>query len=419
MYLFRSPDGGKTIERSAPLATPSTIEGQTVVLSDGTVVHAFFGVEGDLADKVCVTTSRDGGRTLSPVQIVGGSGKSHDAGSSHPLPYSHPFPMLAVDRSAGPFRDRVYVVWTESSSGRFQKWLTYSTDAHATQWVRAHVVDDAAAFDAEQPWNGPNDANPAVAVNGAGVVGVFWADRRHTRGKGYWPRFMASLDGGVTWTKSVPVGDHADSLVVTQPIYPDVIDDNFVVPVRERPLLLHITPQPVLFDEPGDHWGLAADAQGVFHTVWTDDRTGVPQVRTAPITVTGKIRQLRNVTDDVRVALVGRGYDPTNQRAYVDVQVTNTSDHPMAGTLVLKSLDPGEFVSVNKPPRDGDLIVANADNGWPGPGAYWELHAAGSGAALRPGASTVVRRLEFHSRTREVRRGDDLGLGVYAIVDGS
>jgi hypothetical protein len=35
----------------------------------------------------------------------------------------------------------------------------------------------------------------------------------------------------------------------------------------------------------GDTAGLAADAAGVFHPVWVDNHTGVPQVWTSAITV--------------------------------------------------------------------------------------------------------------------------------------
>src|SRR5205807_1808861 len=37
----------------------------------------------------------------------------------------------------------------------------------------------------------------------------------------------------------------------------------------------------------GDTAGLTADADGVFHPVWVDNRTGVPQLWTAPVTVAG------------------------------------------------------------------------------------------------------------------------------------
>src|SRR5436189_299191 len=38
----------------------------------------------------------------------------------------------------------------------------------------------------------------------------------------------------------------------------------------------------------GDYAGLAADAGGVFHAFWVDNRTGYSQIWTAPLTVPGR-----------------------------------------------------------------------------------------------------------------------------------
>jgi hypothetical protein len=42
----------------------------------------------------------------------------------------------------------------------------------------------------------------------------------------------------------------------------------------------------------GDTAGLVADADGVFHALWIDNRTGVHQVWTATIAVRGVVRPL-------------------------------------------------------------------------------------------------------------------------------
>jgi len=39
--------------------------------------------------------------------------------------------------------------------------------------------------------------------------------------------------------------------------------------------------------QPGHTAGLAADANGIFHPLWIDGRTGINQVFTADVTVTG------------------------------------------------------------------------------------------------------------------------------------
>ena len=104
-----------------------------------------------------------------------------------------------------------------------------------------------------------------IAVNGAGVVGVLWYDRREfPAAEGYRPRFAASLDGGASWSPSVAVSTAPNARAAQQG--PDYLPNG------------------------GDTAGLAAAADGRFHALWIDNRTGVQQVWTAAITVTARGR---------------------------------------------------------------------------------------------------------------------------------
>jgi hypothetical protein len=100
-----------------------------------------------------------------------------------------------------------------------------------------------------------------ISVNRDGVVGVMWYDRRdYPDNSGYVPRFAASLDGGVTFTSSV--------LLSTAP--------NALAAQKGADFLAN----------GGDTAGLVAAADGRFHALWIDNRTGVQQVWTTPISVT-------------------------------------------------------------------------------------------------------------------------------------
>jgi hypothetical protein len=100
---------------------------------------------------------------------------------------------------------------------------------------------------------------PMLAVNKNGVVGICWYDRRdNSDNLGYWVRFSASLDGGASWIPSARVSTHAN-----------------VVNPSERDNHFH----------GGDTAGLAADADGVFHPLWIDNRTGVHQMWTTTVKV--------------------------------------------------------------------------------------------------------------------------------------
>jgi hypothetical protein len=88
-----------------------------------------------------------------------------------------------------------------------------------------------------------------------------WYDRRESpNGMDYVARFAASLDGGETWTPSVRVAAAANASGQARS-------------------------GARFFQNGGDTAGLAAAADGRFHALWIDNRTGVEQAWTAPITV--------------------------------------------------------------------------------------------------------------------------------------
>jgi hypothetical protein len=99
---------------------------------------------------------------------------------------------------------------------------------------------------------------PTVAVNKDGIVGVLWYDRRDSDDNlSYYARFSASTDGGATWLPSVRVSES-----------PNTAKGKSGSGVTG-----------------GDTAGLAASADGIFHALWIDNRTGVQQVWTSAITV--------------------------------------------------------------------------------------------------------------------------------------
>jgi hypothetical protein len=111
------------------------------------------------------------------------------------------------------------------------------------------------------PADTTDDFVPTLEVNRDGIVGLLWYDRRdNPDNRGYYARFTASRDGGVTWLPSVRVS--ASPFVAGA-----------------------VAAKSAFAANGGDTAGLTATADGVFHPVWIDDRTGVPQVYTATVTV--------------------------------------------------------------------------------------------------------------------------------------
>ena len=162
---------------------------------------------------------------------------------------------LAVDRSTGPFRGRLYAAWPDARyGGRTQILLSHSDDTGHT-WSAARVVSDGP----DTLGFGPNNFMPMVAVSRTGAVGLSWYDRRDSSDSlSYVARFRASRDGGDSWLPSVQVSRE---------------------PNRLKPTDRHLNG--------GDTSGLAVDADGRFHLVWIDNRTGVAQAWTASVEVAG------------------------------------------------------------------------------------------------------------------------------------
>jgi hypothetical protein len=272
LVVYTSADGGRTFEQTivregTGAGTPKFVPANGVVtrggafialvaMLDATKLNMFKGRSDaasapDLDGVLGVVRSTDGGRTLEPTASVA------DVYYDWRVPQLS-MAGLAVDRSGGPFDGRLYAVWPDARfDRRTQVFLASSTDGGRT-WTAPRVVSDEGR--ALGPNHRPNNFMPTIAVNRNGVVAVSWYDRRDNPDNlGYWPRLSASLDGGVTWLPSVRVSTAANL----------VSDD-----------------KETRFNS-GDTAGLAADAGGVFHPVWIDNRTGTHQMWTASVSVQG------------------------------------------------------------------------------------------------------------------------------------
>jgi photosystem II stability/assembly factor-like uncharacterized protein len=364
LTLFRSMDGFATfsgpVKRAALGKTYVLGMGNSVVLSDGTVVSLF----GDLKDYwqpegrgevkesrrgspnavLKVVRSEDGGETLEVGSTVSDWYMDRDRSQG-----SH-IPALAVDPGSAAFKDRLYAVWSDGRSGRLEVLLSYSADLGRT-WSRPVVVnDDRPASDPAA--NGPDAITPVVAVSKAGVVGVAWADRRdHPDNLGWYKRFSASLDGGETFLPSVRVSSAPNAygekdqwpLAVSAsgggtPLRPGVPR-----PSKPTPLTFRVGVHFFNFSE-GHTGGLAVDAKGVFHPVWVDNRTGVMQMWTAPVTVAGQatkngsteLASLAEVTGNLAVEFTEAFFDRAASTASVRVRLKNTSNESVRGPIKVR-----------------------------------------------------------------------------------
>jgi hypothetical protein len=401
--LFRSTDGAKTF--LPPQRLPSDADhmsfgtGNGVVLSDGTyaVVLEEWADRKNLDNddfkkplgKVKLVRSKDGGKTFEKAVAVA---DWHGCRGWTPG-----IAMVAADASNGPFRDKLYVTWPDRRSGRCEIVVASSSDKGDTWSAPITINDDQSP---EQKKLGRDHLLPAVAVSPSGVVGVSWSDRRDAAdpGRQWTARFAASLDGGETFTPSVALSPPETATVKSDymPIMAYSMGGGHHRPkARGGDIRLEIGPQWIDYLSAADTAGMAAGADGAFHPLWVDSRTGVPQLFTASVRVEGEARPngsaelsaLKDLTQSLAVDFANTDYDPKTHTVSLDASLTNTSDKPIAAPLKLRVISLSSSVAV--------ASILDASNGLAGAGAVWDFSGELPGGRLAPGATSRAKKLRF------------------------
>jgi hypothetical protein len=265
-----SSDGGKTLREPQALAialAPGGIEpGPGAILSDGTfafpckaTLRPSDGIKpGSYA--IRLRRSRTGGESFLPEQSLFVRDFLGENMNSVCIP------ALAVDPGSTAFKDRLYLVWSETTAAGVQVLFSFSQDKGAN-WSQPAAISEQTV---DAGGEGSHAVIPAVAVNTAGIVGISWYDTRGSQPRK--PRcnvrLRVSANGGASWLPSVQVTD---------------------VPS-------HFDVNTGMHGEPVGNWlghtaGLTSDSSGAFHPLWIDNRTGIPQVFTAKATVVTAARQ--------------------------------------------------------------------------------------------------------------------------------
>jgi len=422
--LFRSTDQGATFKEPVELLSDSEHmpfgNGSAEVLSDGTYVAIFPEWEdrkkiGEVhsppqsVGNIKVVRSTDGGEKFDKADVVGPWYECYNA-------MTIGIPMLAADHSNGPFKDRLYAVWGDAKSGRCDVRFSYSSDKGKT-WSPSIVINDAP--DPADPPRSSNQSMPVIAVNKNGIVGVAWCDRRDTGDDlGWYVRFSASLDGGETFLPSVRVSSapevHKRDAALPIWVYAEG-GGGFPTHRRDSRIAINIsTDQGETAG--GDTAGMAADADGNFHPVWVDNRTGVLQMWTSNITVSGTavvngagdLSGMDNVTRDVMLRITNTKYDQKKGVISFDALLVNTSDEPIRSPLKMRV--------VNLRAGTGTINIANADNDEAGAGSIWDFSSLIADGVLKPGDKTGSKRFEFRvADINPFRRGPQDFVDPYLI----
>jgi hypothetical protein len=163
---------------------------------------------------------------------------------------------------------------------------------------------------------------------------------------------------------------------------------------------------------------MAAAADGTFHTLWVDHRTGIPQLWTSAVRVNGvaalngspELAALTDLTQSVAVTFANTDYDPKDRVVSLDVTVLNTSQKAILAPLRLR------VVSLQSSSAVPEIL--GADNGLTAAGAVWDFSRDLPEGRLGPGQSAHPHRVRFRLRELAAFRLDPRGsLGSLLSVE--
>ncbi len=395
--LFRSDDDGRTFQGPKTMVkAPSEEVGinttGVAVLSDGTLVHAYMDFPmGRLQETIregknWVMVSRDGGETFSE-PVLAGRQVLLPYGNKEHFAKLHSFTQMAAGG------DRIHMAWTDFRSGRPQAMITTSADRGKT-WPEPRPVAGPLP-------EGAYSFQPSLAVNRDGVLGVSWLDTRNHPGTDrYDAWFSASLDGGATFLPAVRLSsESSDPLGAgNQRPAPGWFQNN-----RGKPHRVFFLSALSRFPEGGDYAGLAADAEGHFHPLWPDARTGTFQAWTTRVKLERGISTKAStkaaaasqaagapmdLRDHVELTFDPATYDGETRELLLPIRIRNRSEKTIRGPLQVRvktfGSGMGDMYKENTP------TILNAPNGEKGAGAVFDYSQAfGDFGVLEPGATTA------------------------------
>jgi hypothetical protein len=427
-WLIYSADTGKSFQRSE--LTPSDARWH---MDDRSDIH----VDGTLLIPYNIPDQGNPNQPNAPRTFTMGLSRSTDGGVHVSLPdtvasrrvlcprapNTPPLinPQVAVDRSNGPFRGRIYYMWGEVESlstatmpGVADRCLPVivSSDDGGRTWTQSrHFLDVPSRLD---PARGPDARLPVMAVNSKGVLGLSWYDRREDpKNHGARQYFTASLDGGETWLPSVPIstkplalqGPRVFSLVTrgsgggrrptrgagggTTRAASDIATITIRAEVRGTASGIG-----------GDYGAMVTDTSGAFHPFWVDNRgdaANAGHLFTTRVTVAGAVQRsgsaelagLENVTSklELQYHYTKNRWDAGNLNVDVGLVVQNVSTDTIRGPLKLRIVG---LRSVSGP-------VILRDTRAPVAGAVLDLTGSIPTTGLAPGASSRVHEIRLRA----------------------
>lgn len=404
--VFRSEDDGRSWIGPVKFIDGAGERGLNVdpmlVFADGAIMVPFVDfpftpeqTAGWTESRMWTVVSTDGGVTFAepkpgPVKMTGDELRGAREGAERFRGGS--WVLYAVDRSER-FRDRVYAVWPDYSEGPPRIVLAW-TDDRGSSWSEPRQVAPTGV-------EGTQQFQAAVAVNGDGVLGVTWYDTREAASEfAFHQYFAASFDGGESFTAS-----HRVSSAISRPMGSgNLLPTPTTFSGPDGELRVGLLSAASRWVNGGDYMGLTASADGRFHPVWADARSGTYQVYTAEIriedgadaTIAAAAGEPVDVTGRIELVNDPGAYDAETGVLDLWIRLKNHSAAPIAGPIEVEIRKFGS--GMDDTFAEFAPEVLNADNGVGGGGARFVYDAAlGTEGVLPPGgvSGAVLWRLRL------------------------
>lgn len=251
VHVGRSNDGGLTFPLHEHFVPSNlSLESQNpVVLSDGVLVVPFQDHQARPRRRLerrrsWLVVSHDGGATYSAPKLI-----TESCARTRPASW----PSLAVDRSNGPFRDRLYWICEEQD---FAGVLVHVSADRGETWSEPLRIGHVGV-------RNPYTKTPVMAVSDAGALGIVWYDGRgHSWHACHQIYFSYSSNGGETFSEPLPISNAPSC-----PYTPQNGDAAWRWPGG------------------GDYIGMVSVTGGRFVVAWSDSRDGIYRLRAATITL--------------------------------------------------------------------------------------------------------------------------------------
>ncbi len=200
IFFSKSLDRGLTFTLPLLISHQSSSDSEAPIptIGPGGEIYVTFG---NVDNRVWLNRSLDGGATWLPHDsLVNGQIKMPPRVLNGNIADIE-FAESAVDRSPGPYRGRIYVVWPDSRFGSTDVLLSFSDDRGDTWTPLLRVNDDAVR-------NGADQFIPFVTVDDGGAVHVTFLDRRSDPANVNFALYLAtSTNGGVSFGPKVRISD--------------------------------------------------------------------------------------------------------------------------------------------------------------------------------------------------------------------